>query len=160
AGASSWRRPAFVCFSAVTSTVPPPRSSWFARQRAKPRLHDSWGDALRFNVSHSEGIALYAIERGVELGVDVERVQPAVVSELHAARRHAGRQRWSPPIPSRGRVTGRWRCGRSALAEPHAEIAGADRADDRVAIPRRFDLDPRAAEVRRAMRVVRRDLHQ
>ncbi len=51
----------------------------------KPALStDTGGDILRFNVSHSHGLALYAITRGRELGVDVERIRPAVAQETIA----------------------------------------------------------------------------
>ena len=39
----------------------------------KPALADE--DAIRFNLSHSDGIALYAIARGREVGIDVERIR-------------------------------------------------------------------------------------
>jgi 4'-phosphopantetheinyl transferase len=42
--------------------------------RGKPSL--TGPDALRFNVSHSGGIALLAFARGCELGVDVEQERP------------------------------------------------------------------------------------
>src|SRR4029453_1753881 len=48
----------------------------------------------------------------------------------------------------------------SALAEPQPHVAGTDSADDRVAVARGVDLDPRAAEVRRPVRIVGSDLHQ
>jgi len=42
----------------------------------KPALGgDSDGDAIRFNVSHSRGVALYAVTRGREVGVDLEWVR-------------------------------------------------------------------------------------
>jgi len=42
----------------------------------KPALTgESSGDAIRFNVSHSHGIALYAVTRGREVGVDLERIR-------------------------------------------------------------------------------------
>jgi 4'-phosphopantetheinyl transferase len=37
--------------------------------------------ALHFNVSHSHGMALYAITREREIGVDLERVRPEVMEE-------------------------------------------------------------------------------
>jgi 4'-phosphopantetheinyl transferase len=43
--------------------------------RGKPRLAAGQDDGLRFNVSHSEDRLLIAIGRGVELGVDIERVR-------------------------------------------------------------------------------------
>jgi len=42
----------------------------------KPALAgESGGDAIRFNVSHSHGIALYAVTRGREVGIDVEHIR-------------------------------------------------------------------------------------
>jgi 4'-phosphopantetheinyl transferase len=42
----------------------------------KPALAGkSGGDAIRFNVSHSHGIALYAVTCGREVGVDLERIR-------------------------------------------------------------------------------------
>jgi 4'-phosphopantetheinyl transferase len=48
----------------------------------KPALAtDTGGVALHFNVSHSHGLALYAITRGREVGVDIERIRSEVVQE-------------------------------------------------------------------------------
>jgi 4'-phosphopantetheinyl transferase len=42
----------------------------------KPALAgESHGDAIRFSVSHSRGVALYAVTRGREVGIDVERIR-------------------------------------------------------------------------------------
>jgi 4'-phosphopantetheinyl transferase len=42
----------------------------------KPALAgDSDGNSIRFSVSHSHGIALYAVTRGREVGIDVERIR-------------------------------------------------------------------------------------
>jgi 4'-phosphopantetheinyl transferase len=42
----------------------------------KPALAgESDGDAIRFNVSHSQGVALYAVTRGREVGIDLERIR-------------------------------------------------------------------------------------
>jgi 4'-phosphopantetheinyl transferase len=41
----------------------------------KPRLTAPSQQRLRFNVSHSEGLAVFAVARGREVGVDVERVR-------------------------------------------------------------------------------------
>ena len=44
----------------------------------KPGLADGCGDArLRFNVSHSDAIAVFAVTRDREVGVDIERIRPA-----------------------------------------------------------------------------------
>lgn len=48
----------------------------------KPALSKEFGgDTLRFNLSHSHGLALYAITRGREIGVDVERIRTDFASE-------------------------------------------------------------------------------
>jgi len=53
----------------------------------KPALtRESGGDALRFNMSHSQGLALYAITHGRELGVDLERLLPDLAYEQIAER--------------------------------------------------------------------------
>ncbi len=43
-------------------------------ERGKPRLRG--GGSLRFNLSHSGGLALVAVAEGREVGVDVELVEP------------------------------------------------------------------------------------
>ena len=53
----------------------------------KPALaRESSGDALRFNLSHSHGLALYAVTRGRELGVDLEYLHPHLAYEQLAER--------------------------------------------------------------------------
>src|SRR5712671_2612469 len=42
--------------------------------RGKPRLAAAaWGNFLHFNLAHSDSLAVYAVSRGHEIGVDVER---------------------------------------------------------------------------------------
>ena len=42
----------------------------------KPALAwESGGDAIRFNMSHSHGVALYAVARGREVGIDLEFIR-------------------------------------------------------------------------------------
>jgi 4'-phosphopantetheinyl transferase len=43
-------------------------------------------DELRFNVSHSHGLALYAVTRRRKIGIDIERVRPISGPEQLAAR--------------------------------------------------------------------------
>lgn len=51
----------------------------------KPELATvSGGTGLRFNVSHSHGLALYAVTRQRDIGVDVERIRPEVAQETIA----------------------------------------------------------------------------
>jgi 4'-phosphopantetheinyl transferase len=60
----------------------PPHLRFIYGPHGKPALAtDTGGGALRFNVSHSHGLALYAITRGREVGVDVERIRPEVAQE-------------------------------------------------------------------------------
>jgi 4'-phosphopantetheinyl transferase len=40
----------------------------------KPSLEASRGGELRFSLSHAEGLALYAVARGREVGIDLERL--------------------------------------------------------------------------------------
>ena len=59
----------------------------------KPALaRDGASEGLRFNVSHSHGLALYAISEGRNPGVDVERIQPRVAAEPLAERFFSARE--------------------------------------------------------------------
>jgi 4'-phosphopantetheinyl transferase len=53
----------------------------------KPALASEYGkDAIRFNLSHSQGTALYAVTRGRELGVDLEFIRGDLEAEQIADR--------------------------------------------------------------------------
>jgi len=53
----------------------------------KPALAwESGGDAIRFNMSHSHGVALYAVTRGREIGIDVEFIRRDLEVEQIAER--------------------------------------------------------------------------
>ena len=54
----------------------PCRVPFSQTSRGKPRLGDSAKTSLCFNVSHSHGMALFALTSRCEVGVDVERVRP------------------------------------------------------------------------------------
>lgn len=55
--------------------------------QGKPGLAEAWGDFdLRFNVAHSGEIALFALARGREVGVDLERIRPMPDAGKLAAR--------------------------------------------------------------------------
>jgi 4'-phosphopantetheinyl transferase len=67
----------------------------------KPALSgESAGDAIRFNVSHSHGVALYAVTRGREVGIDVERIRSnlavAEIAERFFSRREVAMLRALP----------------------------------------------------------------
>lgn len=60
----------------------------------KPSLAPSAaGVDLRFNLSHSEGLALYAISRGREVGIDIEYLRADVAIDEIAARFFSSRER-------------------------------------------------------------------
>jgi 4'-phosphopantetheinyl transferase len=51
-------------------------------ERGKPALAPPYRDTqLRFNVSRADGLVLYAVTRGREVGVDLEQIQPAIAQE-------------------------------------------------------------------------------
>lgn len=53
----------------------------------KPALvRESGGDAIRFNISHSHGVALYALTRGPEVGIDLELIRGGLEIEEIAER--------------------------------------------------------------------------
>ncbi len=67
---------------------PPGGLRFVANAHGKPGLDPASGvdPALRFNVSHSGSLALYAVARGRELGVDIERIRPEFGGQAIAAR--------------------------------------------------------------------------
>jgi 4'-phosphopantetheinyl transferase len=55
--------------------------------RGKPAIAEEFGaDWLRFNLSHSQEVALYAVAREREVGIDVEYVRPDATDEQIAER--------------------------------------------------------------------------
>jgi len=69
--------------------------------KGKPALGGEFdGDAIRFNVSHSHGLALYAVTRGRDVGVDLERIRSDVavaeIAERFFSRREVAMLRTLP----------------------------------------------------------------
>jgi 4'-phosphopantetheinyl transferase len=69
------------------------------------------GPHLRFNVSHSNGLALYAVTFNREVGVDLEYMRPdlatmQLAAEFFSAHEFAALQR----LPSRERIEGFFNC--------------------------------------------------
>ncbi|MGA3006501.1 MAG: 4'-phosphopantetheinyl transferase superfamily protein [Opitutaceae bacterium] len=58
--------------------VEPKQVRLVADDRGKPRLADQTDGSIRFNLSHSGALALYALCLGREVGVDVEKVDRSV----------------------------------------------------------------------------------
>jgi 4'-phosphopantetheinyl transferase len=56
-------------------------------RRGKPSLSELWASRLQFNVSHSNGMALYAVADTRRVGVDVEFLRP-VPDALRIANRY------------------------------------------------------------------------
>jgi len=74
----------------------------------KPSLPDS---DVRFNVSHSDGVAVYALARGREVGVDVERVRPVSGADRIAERFFSAPERQAlRAVPATARTTAFFTC--------------------------------------------------
>jgi len=93
-------RSAFIVTRGVLRTLlgrylgcPPDRLQFRHGPAGKPALTEPFGgDALGFNVSHSHGLALLAMARGREVGVDVEKIRPGLATEDIATRFFAPRE--------------------------------------------------------------------
>lgn len=54
--------------------------------RGKPALASSGWNSLRFNLSHHDDLAVYALSSGCEVGIDVEAIRPLPAADAIAAR--------------------------------------------------------------------------
>jgi 4'-phosphopantetheinyl transferase len=54
-------------------------------QFGKPSVRQPSSDNIRFNVAHSDGVALYAVTRNREIGIDLERIKPFLLDERTVA---------------------------------------------------------------------------
>lgn len=59
--------------------------------KGKPSLADAVSD-IRFNLAHSAELALFAVTRGNDVGVDIERVRPGISLEKIAERFFSARE--------------------------------------------------------------------
>ena len=65
----------------------PERLKFIYTPHGKPKIVNEWDcDYLKFNLSHSHGLALYAVTLGREVGIDIERVRPSLSCERIAKR--------------------------------------------------------------------------
>jgi 4'-phosphopantetheinyl transferase len=106
--------------------------------RGKPRLVEALGRGLRFNLSHSEGTAVYAVAQGCEVGVDLEFVDSDFPVEEMARRFFStNEQEEVAALPADLWVRGYLACwtrreaylkgvglGLSATAHPQAPVSG------------------------------------
>jgi len=51
----------------------------------KPSIRSASGENITFNVAHSDGMALYAITRKREIGIDLERINPSLLDDRTVA---------------------------------------------------------------------------
>jgi 4'-phosphopantetheinyl transferase len=73
--------------------IEPSRLQFCYGSYGKPVLAETFAkDKLRFNLSHSQGLALYAITREREIGVDIEYVRPIPEAEQIAERFFSARE--------------------------------------------------------------------
>jgi 4'-phosphopantetheinyl transferase len=73
--------------------INPDQLRFYYSSTGKPALPSEYGgDALRFNLSHSHGVALYAFTRGREVGIDIERVRPDMADGQIAERFFSARE--------------------------------------------------------------------
>jgi len=54
--------------------------------RGKPALANSGRNSLRFNLSHRDDLAVYALSWGCDVGIDVEAIRPLPDADAVAAR--------------------------------------------------------------------------
>jgi 4'-phosphopantetheinyl transferase len=64
----------------------PDRMRFVYGPEGKPALAETGSGSVRFNLSHSEALALYAFVRGREVGIDLEWINPRVAFEELAER--------------------------------------------------------------------------
>lgn len=75
-------------------SIEPAQCSFTCESRGKPVLAETAaGETLHFNVSHSDGLALFAVARLSAIGVDVEHVRPIPEIDGIAARFFSDREK-------------------------------------------------------------------
>lgn len=117
--------------------------------RGKPRLAGRFIESpLRFNVSHSEDLAVYAFTWGREVGVDVEAVTPWRGADAIAARFFSRREQADySSLPEAQRTDGFFNCW--TRKEAFCKALG-----EGLHLPlRRFDVSLRPDEPARILRV-------
>jgi 4'-phosphopantetheinyl transferase len=66
--------------------VPPESVELVYGARGKPALANSGRNSLRFNLSHRDDLAVYALSWGCDVGIDVEAIRPLPDADAIAAR--------------------------------------------------------------------------
>ncbi len=74
-------------------SVQPSRLQFCYGKRGKPALADTFGKGtIRFNISHSNGVALFAFTRDREIGVDIEKIRDIAEMDQIAERFFSARE--------------------------------------------------------------------
>lgn len=66
--------------------IEPSRLQFHYEVYGKPALETCGGNTLRFNLSHSQGLVLYAVTRARSIGIDLEHIRPIAEVEQIAER--------------------------------------------------------------------------
>jgi 4'-phosphopantetheinyl transferase len=105
----------------------PPRQLLFQYgYYGKPALHSQHNPTpLQFNVSHTEGLGMYAVTRRRAVGIDLERIRPIANLEQLTARRFTRQEHAQLcALPSEQRHQGFFRCWTSKEAYVKARGEG------------------------------------
>jgi 4'-phosphopantetheinyl transferase len=90
----------------------------------RPEVQGEWGTRLRFNLSHTDGMALVAVGTGAELGADVEDAEregeTVDIADHYFAASEVAALRALPPERQRGRFFEYW-----TLKESYIKARGA-----------------------------------
>lgn len=92
------------------TAFPPAALRFQVGSRGKPTLSDEF-EGLEFNLSHTAGLACFAVTRGTPIGVDVERIRP--LDDLDNLARHnfaASEVAELDTLTGEGRLTGFFNC--------------------------------------------------
>jgi 4'-phosphopantetheinyl transferase len=92
--------------------IEPAQLTFSYEARGKPSTAGNiGGDTLHFNLSHSDGLALFAFARSHALGVDVERVRPISEMDQIAAKFFSARENsMLGALPEEQRIDGFFNC--------------------------------------------------
>lgn len=125
--------------------MPPAELVLAAGVRGKPMLVGPGPEWLRFNMAHSHTLALVAVARDVDVGIDVEHRRAVPAAETLAARYlHADDARALAALPPSERSDAflrRWARAEATLKATGEGLAGPLALDDRFLV---HDLAPRA----------------
>jgi 4'-phosphopantetheinyl transferase len=122
-------------------SVSPERVRFTCGPYGKPALACGFEGDLRFNLAHAGGVALYAIARGREVGVDLERICVHPIDEQLANQYFSLRENETLhklPLLARAEAFSRFWTRREAY--------GKARGEGIPFLRRRFDLVPMACE--------------